>query len=80
MPFPHFDAILQQVAPLDDIPVAVVDAGQREVLEAACAARAQSIIEPILLGSAHRSVHCWRICDRRLVTVHRFALLTSPKQ
>lgn len=50
MPYSHFDAILQQVAPLDDIPVAVVDAGQKEVLEAACAAKAQSIVEPILLG------------------------------
>ena len=54
MPFSHFDAILQQVAPLDDIPVAVVDAGQKEVLEAACAARAQSIVEPILLGNAQK--------------------------
>lgn len=54
MPFSHFDAILQQVAPLDDIPVAVVDAGQKEVLEAACAARAQSIVEPILLGNAQQ--------------------------
>ncbi len=48
--FSHFDALLEAVAPLDDIPVAVVDAAQEEVLRGACEARLQSIVEPVLIG------------------------------
>ncbi len=53
-PFSHFDALLEAVAPLDDIPVAVVDAAQEEVLRGACEARLQSIVEPVLIGDAER--------------------------
>ena len=35
MPYAHFDALLAAVAPLDDIPVAVVDAAEEHVLRGA---------------------------------------------
>ena len=54
MPFANFDALLATVAPLDDIPVAVVDAAEEHVLRGACEAKQQSIIEPILIGDEKR--------------------------
>ncbi|MHB0887305.1 bifunctional enoyl-CoA hydratase/phosphate acetyltransferase [Acidithiobacillus sp.] len=54
MPFANFDALLATVAPLDDIPVAVVDAAEEHVLRGACEAKRQSIIEPILIGDEKR--------------------------
>ncbi|MCL4526194.1 MAG: bifunctional enoyl-CoA hydratase/phosphate acetyltransferase [Gammaproteobacteria bacterium] len=54
MPYAHFDALLADVAPLDDIPVAVVDAAEEHVLRGACEAKSQSIIEPILIGDAQQ--------------------------
>ncbi|MBU2807674.1 bifunctional enoyl-CoA hydratase/phosphate acetyltransferase [Acidithiobacillus ferrooxidans F221] len=54
MPYAHFDALLADVAPLDDIPVAVVDAAEEHVLRGACEARNQSIIDPILIGDAQQ--------------------------
>ena len=54
MPFANFDALLATVAPLEDIPVAVVDAAEEHVLRGACDAKQQSIIEPILIGDERR--------------------------
>lgn len=54
MPFANFDALLASVAPLEDIPVAVVDAAEEHVLRGACEAKQQSIIEPILIGDEKR--------------------------
>ncbi len=54
MPFANFDALLATVAPLEDIPVAVVDAAEEHVLRGACEAKQQSIIEPILIGDEKR--------------------------
>lgn len=57
MPYPSFDELLAAVAPLDDIPVAVVDAGEEYVLKGACEAKQQSIIEPILIGDEQKIRH-----------------------
>ncbi|WP_298171607.1 bifunctional enoyl-CoA hydratase/phosphate acetyltransferase [Acidithiobacillus sp.] len=54
MPYAHFDALLAAVAPLEDIPVAVVDAAEEHVLRGACEAKTQSIVEPILIGDEHK--------------------------
>ena len=54
MPYAHFDALLAAVAPLDDIPVAVVDAAEEHVLRGACAAKLQSIVDPILIGDENK--------------------------
>ncbi len=54
MPYAHFDALLAAVAPLDDIPVAVVDAAEEHVLHGACDAKLQSIVDPILIGDENK--------------------------
>lgn len=63
MPYAHFDALLAAVAPLDDIPVAVVDAAEEHVLRGACEAKIQSIIEPILIGDEPRIRHLLRTLE-----------------
>lgn len=52
MSYAHFDDLLAAIAPLPDIPVAVVDATEAHVLQGACEAKQQSIVEPILIGDA----------------------------
>ena len=54
MPYAHFDALLAAVAPLNDIPVAVVDAAEEHVLRGACEAKLQSIVDPILIGDENK--------------------------
>lgn len=54
MSYAHFDDLLAVIAPLPDIPVAVVDATEAHVLQGACEAKNQSIVEPILIGDADK--------------------------
>ncbi|MBU2836486.1 phosphate acetyl/butaryl transferase, partial [Acidithiobacillus thiooxidans] len=57
MAYPHFDDLLAAIAPLPDIPVAVVDAAEEHVLLGACEAKKQSIVEPILIGDPDKIRH-----------------------
>lgn len=52
--FKNFDALLDAVHDLPPLPVAVVDAAEEYVLEAACEAKQRKIIEPILIGDRKR--------------------------
>ncbi len=54
MAYQQFDDLLAAIAPLPDIAVAVVDAAEAYVLEGACEAKKQSIVEPILIGDPEK--------------------------
>ncbi len=48
--FPSYETIAAALARSAAVPMAVVDAGERHVIEAACAARRAGFIEPIFIG------------------------------
>ncbi|MCY0906756.1 MAG: bifunctional enoyl-CoA hydratase/phosphate acetyltransferase [Sulfobacillus thermotolerans] len=54
--FTTFDALLDAVKGMAPLPVAVVDAAEAYVLEAACEAKRRHMIDPILIGNQERIV------------------------
>jgi len=67
-----FEDILGAVQGLPAIPVAVIDAGERHVLEGACEAAEAGYIEPILIGDEKviRSLLKTLSCSRKFRIVH----------
>ena len=58
-PFTHFDEILRAVEPLPPIPVAVVDAEERHVLEGVLDAAQAGLIVPLLIGDQETIRRHW---------------------
>jgi phosphotransacetylase len=50
MEFTNFDELRREVHGLKAVPTAVIDADERHVLEGACEAAAEGLIEPTLIG------------------------------